>query len=582
MSDQGFLQYQATGIAGLLRTQLLSVPFYQRSYSWHIADPKPPTRDVVDDTDKSQVDEYWEDLVAGFDNQKSYFLGTVVLANDGDSPGRKVVIDGQQRLATTSLLVAAIRDELERRGAADYASSTQNDFIGAFDRTVGSLQPRLILNSDDRDYYNRAILDRDSTAVPTNHSQELISRAHERLSERVAAFARESGTDWKVRLNALLTYVDKDVQIVAIDVATQADAFLIFETLNDRGADLTVADLLKNYLFSQAGIRLDEVRDSWIKTLTNLDLDKVGNQRFTSFARHLMSSKHGRTRERELYARIRNSVSGPAAAVSFAQELRDSSRIYYALLTVDSDYWSEFGEPTRAAAQVLIDLNLEQYRPLLLAALTSFDKSEITRFMTSMVSWTVRGMAGGLLGAGSAESAFGEAAREIRAGRVTTTEQILEIRRVSDLIPSDAAFRSAFANWRVTRGAVARYLLRAIETEVRGDKEPELVVNTNVEHVNLEHILPQSSRPDDWPQFPADELKLWAHRLGNMCLLQKGPNGRIGNKSWEVKAPVLSASKLFTTSCLGAIDLWAADAITENQEKMADIALRVWPREPRK
>lgn len=581
MSDQGFLQYQATGIAGLLRTQLLAVPFYQRSYSWHIADPKPPARDVVDDTDKSQVDEYWEDLIAGFQNQKSYFLGTVVLANDGDAPGRKVVIDGQQRLATTSLLVAAIRDELERRGAEDYANSTQSEFIGTFDRRVGSLQPRLILNSDDRDYYNKAILDRDSSASPTNHSQELIARAHERLSERVAGFARDAGADWKVRLNDLLTYLDKDVQIVAIDVATQADAFLIFETLNDRGADLTVADLLKNYLFSQAESRLDEVRDSWVKTLANLDLDKVGNQRFTSFARHLMSSKYGRTRERELYARIRNSISAPAAAVDFAHELRDSSRIYYALLSVDSDYWSEFGESTRAAAQVLIDLNLEQYRPLLLAALTTFERHEISRFMASMVSWTVRGMAGGLLGAGSAESAFGEAAREIRAGRVTSTEQILDIRRVSELIPSDAAFRAAFANWRVTRGAVSRYLLRAIETEERGEQEPELVVNPNVEHVNLEHILPQSPRPSDWAQFPSDELKLWAHRLGNMCLLQKGPNGRIGNKAWEVKAPVLSASKLMTTSRLGAIMLWDTNAITANQEKMADIALRVWPREPR-
>jgi len=93
MSDQGFLQYQATGIAGLLRTQFLSVPFYQRSYSWHIADPKRSIRDLVDDTDKSQVDEYWEDLRAGYESERSYFLGTVVLANDGESLGRKVVID---------------------------------------------------------------------------------------------------------------------------------------------------------------------------------------------------------------------------------------------------------------------------------------------------------------------------------------------------------------------------------------------------------------------------------------------------------------------------------------------------------
>ena len=254
----------------------------------------------------------------------------------------------------------------------------------------------------------------------------------------MAAFARDSGTDWKVRLNDLLTYVDKDVQIVAIDVATQADAFLIFETLNDRGADLTVADLLKNYLFSQAERRLDEVRDSWVKTLTNLDLDKVGN-RDSQACLSSHEFQAGCTRERELYARIEIQSPGLAGAVEFALELRNSSRIYYALLTVDSDYWSDFDESTRAAAQVLIDLNLEQYRPLLLAALSTFARDEIPRFMNSMVSWTVRGMAGGLLGAGSAESAFGEAARDIRTGRVTKTEQILENRRVADLIPPDAA-----------------------------------------------------------------------------------------------------------------------------------------------
>ena len=87
----------------------------------------------------------------------------------------------------------------------------------------------------------------------------------------------------------------------------------------------------------------------------------------------------------------RNSVTGLAGAVEFALELRNSSRIYYALLTVDSDYWSDFDESTRAAAQVLIDLNLEQYRPGALAALSTFARDEIPRFMNSMVSWTVRG-----------------------------------------------------------------------------------------------------------------------------------------------------------------------------------------------
>jgi hypothetical protein len=109
---------------------------------------------------------------------------------------------------------------------------------------------------------------------PTNFSQRLLAQAYSYLQDRVTEFVSTHGTDWRSKLNELVDWLDTSAQIVAIDVATEADAFLIFETLNDRGADLTVADLLKNYLFSQAETRLDEVRDNWIGTLANLPLGR--------------------------------------------------------------------------------------------------------------------------------------------------------------------------------------------------------------------------------------------------------------------------------------------------------------------
>jgi hypothetical protein len=532
-----------------------------------------------EDAQKTQVNEFWDDLIASFHGQRSYFLGTVVLSNDGEQ-GRKLVIDGQQRIATTSILLAAVRDELRGRGAVEDADSIENEYVGAYDRRARARRARLILNSDDRDYYDGAILNGNESS-PTNSSQTLIARAFEFLSAKIQGFAEEAGTAWREKLDELVNYLDADVQVVAIDVATQADAFLIFETLNDRGADLTVADLLKNYLFSQAEARLDEVRDSWIRTLTNLDLDRVGNQRFTTFARHLMSSKDGRTRERELYARIRRSVTGPQQAVTFAQELKDASRLYYALITIDSDYWSDYSEATRQAASVLVELKVEQCRPLLLAALSEFSKPEVERFLPTMVSWLIRGLASGNLGAGSAETAFCEAARAIRQGKVATTEAVLQVKRLSDLIPTDATFETDFAIWRVTRGALARYLLRALEMKQRGEAEPELVVNSNPDQVNLEHILPQSAKDADWPQFSPEERRLWVNRIGNMCLLQKGPNGRIGNKPWVLKAPVLGASDLQLTSRLGSIADWTKEEIAMSQSYLARLALDTWPRLPR-
>jgi uncharacterized protein with ParB-like and HNH nuclease domain len=114
MPQDDFLKYEASGIAALLRTRSLSVPFYQRSYSWRSAESSGSGAETSDD--KLQVVDYWTDLITSFHNKVSYFLGTVVLARGG-ADGRQLVIDGQQRLATTSLLLAAIRERFNAEGA---------------------------------------------------------------------------------------------------------------------------------------------------------------------------------------------------------------------------------------------------------------------------------------------------------------------------------------------------------------------------------------------------------------------------------------------------------------------------------
>lgn len=575
MPENEFLRYEASGIAALLRTRTLSVPFYQRSYSWVTSEATAASADVAND--KQQVVDFWDDLHRSYVNKVSYFLGTVVLAaGDDSSSSRKLVIDGQQRLATASLLLAAIRDQYRAGSQSELANNTQQEYLGKFDRQAREDQPKLILNTDDRDFYERRIV-RNQEVIPSNYSQELLSDAYNYLKGKVAEFATSHGSAWDRKLNDLEEWLDDNVQIVAIVVASEADAFLIFETLNDRGADLTVADLLKNFLFSQAKSRLDEVRDNWVSTLNNLDTGKVGNQRFTTFARHLLSSKYGLVREREVYSRLKGIVSGPAAAVQFAQELKDSSRQYYALLSNDSDYWSEYSTKTSNAADVLVDLKIERYRPLVLAVMAEFSKQELEVFIPSLVSWSIRMLCAGTLGGGTAEAAFCEAAQLVRKGEVKTTGEILGETKVGALVPSDEVFRSAFSTWRVT-SKLSRYLLRALELASMGEPEPELVVNTDVNQVNLEHILPKNATANDWPQFSADQRKLLVDRLGNHCLLSKGPNGRIGNRGWSVKQPVLDASALQLTKEAAACDLWTQEAIEARQERMADLAVAVWPR----
>ena len=124
-------------------------------------------------------------------------------------------------------------------------------------------------------------------------------------------------------------------------------------------------------------------------------------------------------------------------------------------------------------------------------------------------------------------------------------------------------------------------MLRALEIHARGETEPELVVNDDADQVNLEHIFPKNATDADWPTFPSDDKRVWFERLGNHCLLQKGPNGRIGNKPWTIKKPVLAASSLTLTSSVGLEPDWTPTEITERQLALASAAVNVWPREPR-
>lgn len=578
MPDPPFLDYDAKGIAELLAQESLAVPMYQRAYSWRSKAGKDADED--NDDSRAQVEEFWQDLAQGYRQGQPYFLGTVVLSAEGAPHGRKAVIDGQQRLATTCLLMAAIRDAYRDRDEVQYADSIHSDFVAKFDRNVGTDQPKLILSSDDRDYFDHVVVRR-GLLEPRNESQRLLRDAWVRLQSEIGAFCERSGMSWKTELDKLSTYLQRSAQVIAISVPTEADAFLIFETLNDRGADLTVADLLKNFLFGSAQGRLDEVRDLWVRTLTSLDIPKVGNRRFNLFARHYMSSRRGPVRERDLYGSIKREVSNPPSAVQFATDLQRNARLYSGLISVDSDIWGDFTEAGRQAAEVLADLSLEQSRPLLLAALDTLDKSQAEELLQSMVSWSIRGLASGTLGGGAAEAAFCAVAQQIRSKRVTTARAVLAEPSFSDLVPSDAEFEQDFTVWRVLKGSLARYILRTLELQERGEREPELVVNPDVAEVNLEHIFPRSPRPGEWAHLGEEDQRLWVHRLGNMALLKKGENGRIGNKAWSVKKPILMRSVLRLTQQAGAQATWDKLAIAERQKYMAKLAVVAWPRSHR-
>ncbi|MDN4474641.1 DUF262 domain-containing protein [Demequina sp. SYSU T00192] len=555
------ITFALEGVATVLQQNSLGVPIYQRSYSWG----------------KDQISDYWADLQAAFlkEGTAEYFLGTVVLTSEGQD-GRVSVIDGQQRLATTTILLAAIRDEYRERGDDARAGVVQTDFIARLNLGTGEATPHLTLNSDDDAYFRQVVVEEgDPDAVErTRASHRKLAHAYKTLRSRVTETANSAGANWMQHLFAWVTFLKDRVRVIRVLVPTEADAFLIFETLNDRGADLTIADLLKNYLFGRAGSRLDTVRDGWMQTLGALDLAKEESL-FTAFLRHYWSSRYGATRERELYAKIKEEITGEAGAVALVAGLQKAAGFYAAILSTEDDFWTGWSSGERANVETLLRLDLEQHRPLLLAAMQHFTQTELKALLRALVSWSVRGLVVGGIGGGTTERAYCDAAVKIRSGEIKTVDETRA--ELASIIASDDEFRAAFANVRVPRSALARYYLAALEKDARGDAEPELVPNSDEDQVNLEHVLPKNSTRSEWPAFTDDSAKAYAFRLGNMALLQKGPNGRIGNKPWGVKRPVLATSQLSLTQGAAEHAEWDAATIESRQAEFAEAAVSIWP-----
>jgi hypothetical protein len=229
--DAGSIQFRLPGIAELIETCELRVPAYQRSYSWNVKGDE-------------QVPEYWTDLERAFGEKGEYFLGTVVLSLDGEGSCR-TIIDGQQRLATTSLLLAAIRDALMELGSKK-AQIVGRDFLAKETLASMGMVRRLQLNIDDDEYFGDIITDsRVGSPDRKVTSQLRIKGAFVYLLARANEVAAAGGED---QLIEWVSFLRDRARVGVIEVPTESDAYIIFETLNDRGADLTPADLLKNYL----------------------------------------------------------------------------------------------------------------------------------------------------------------------------------------------------------------------------------------------------------------------------------------------------------------------------------------------
>lgn len=364
--------------------------------------------------------------------------------------------------------------------------------------------------------------------------------------------------------------------VICVQVPDDRGAYVVFETMNDRGLRPSAADLLKNHLFGLADNRLDEAERNWVSMTGTLEtIPDSDDDIVVTYIRHLWISQHGPTRTKELFDRIKQNINGKQAAIDLSNELAVSAVHYAAILNPSHEMWNPYGPGAKKHIDTLRSLGMEQLRPLLLSGIKRFPKGEVNRFLLTIVCWAVRFLITGASGSGALEAQYGRSAFEINKGNITTTDALASA--MAGIIPADDAFQSSFSVARVAKAHLARYYLRAIQLKVDGQDEPQYVPNDGGE-VNLEHILPQSPS-EEWKVDP-DTLRANYRRLGNMVLLQASENDLIGNAAYTKKRPSLGKSAFSLTREAAKYDKWRAEEINDRQSRLAELAVKTWPLKP--
>lgn len=566
MSKIDKLEARLDGIGHLLADRYIMVPPYQRAYSW---------------TDE-QIEELLRDLSDAMrEKEAEYFLGTVVLTKH--QAGQHAVIDGQQRLATISILVCAIRNHFYAIGDAERADELHRDYLAKKELRGLSETPHLTLMASDNGFYESHILPKPSPTAKAKGKKSLpasnarLETALRLCTEHVSTLAKTTHTPAVVLLD-WIEYLNDKAKVIVVEVNDEAAAYTIFEVLNDRGLELSVSDLLKNFIFRVAGDKVSEAQAHWSRMVGILEGSGAEEKALKTFIRHVWASRNGVTREKDLYDKIRQHVTGKQRAVSFAKELSELALVYAALDNPSDDLWKEYGPSVREAVEALQLLKATQIRPLLLAVVAHFDAKEVRRALPMLVCWTVRFMVVGKLGSGPLESGYADRAQEVSSGKISTAAQLFEASK--GFLASDGEFEQGFAVARSSAQYLARFYLRVLEKQSSAAAGDELIVNPNVDAVNLEHIMPQTRAPH-WEGTPVEQHENYVKRLGNLALLDRVLNEKSGNLPFADKAKILAKSKISTTREIATATSWDISAIDERQKQMAKLAVKAWPLKPR-
>ena len=398
------------GLGRFIKESRFIVPSHQRDYSWT----------------KEYVQEFVRDIEDAMSSRRpNYFCGLMVFTSQ--SPALFKVLDGQQRLATTLMLFSAVRNWLGGFGEYSEWRYQVEQYLGSKELGSQTTEPRLTLTAANNDAFQRYVIssipiaemERALKNKSAGDRSDILLRAAIQVNRHINSKSEtfDNSDDAKDYFLAILNYLSDNVQIVRFALTSDEAAYTMFETLNDRGLELSPLDLVKNYLFSQAEKHrvggLIEFEERWTEMMTLLS-----SSRADSFLRAFWSSRHGKPEGAKLFTAFKRSYAEPGAIYNLSLDMRRDAERYAALFSSSDPIWAGYRDSARHSVNALGIIGFSQAYPIILSALGKFGKNEMERLLWLIECVAVRHQLIGKRRPGRVESLGGRAAKDIFDGKI--------------------------------------------------------------------------------------------------------------------------------------------------------------------
>ncbi|RVZ18546.1 DUF262 domain-containing protein [Helicobacter pylori] len=521
------------------------IPIYQRLYSWG----------------KEQCKQLWDDIIkiGGNDKMNGHFIGSILYVLDGNTHSSPLlIIDGQQRLTTITLLFIALRnhlsDEVKRKEIESYLINSDKD---------GNKKFRLILSESDKDTL-LSLIDKNKRK-PSEPSLKIMENF--KLFEE---WIRKN-TD---KLETIFKGLEK-LMIVWIALEKgKDDPQLIFESMNSKGIELTQTDLIRNYIVMETEIEKREGFYNQYWRAVEEDF-KQNEKLFNRFVRHYLTIKTGKIpNEKRVYEAFKDYRQ--KKGIEIEDLLKDLQKYcgYFCRIVFKKEADKELNK----ALSFLVDLERDVVYPLLLELYSDYSdgvlsKQDFIPIIYLTESYICRRAVCGL-GTNSLNKVFPFVTKKINK------DQYLESIKVhfgylteKQRFPNNDEFKEHFITIDFYNFQKREYFLERLENFERKER-------VYAHEYTTEHIMPQTLK-EEWERDLGENFQAihekYLHTIGNLTLT--GYNQEYSNNSFQEKKDMekgFKNSPLRLNQSLGDLEVFGEEQIEKRANDLADWALKIW------